>query len=571
MTKSNQRKVAVLLRRLDHLRTNFAPGTAREKRSVLDKLRRTSIGRPSDLLKYHDLLSFYRAYPDNKTIMSLVEREFRTFRKRVDSLRSRHYLDNTGIIGTTTRYSYSFEMVQLLQAWYSRDMAIDWKESPAGLADDLLELIPHLVSWHEHDGLENDAYFDIQEWLRMAGGRNRSDLYSLVSRIQSSELPYLSQRLLFDELELSVRWELGNSDATRTLKRVPCRKHFFQTGDFVRRSPDLKTRLEEPAAPFQRLSRDRGMHYVRAVNEVLATRNRELYPITLAIPEEVYLARVGRGVEIAIFGSKPVVRLPLESNFGALLTRNGLPVGYGVGAVLFDRVEIAINVFPAFRGAESAYIIEEFFRIFYHRFGSRVLLVRSMQMGHGEEEALLSGAFWFYYKLGFRALNPSVRKLAEIEREKMNRDRRYRCSVKTMQRLANTDVVLCADGGSAADFEELSLTNLGYTVTRYLARTADGDRMKGEREAMKIVGRILGMRNMDRWTDDERMTFARMAPLVASIKDLRTWSPSEKAQMAKIIRAKGSTNERDYILRSIRHARFRQSLERLARAFRRPN
>ena len=35
--------------------------------------------------------------------------------------------------------------------------------------------------------------------------------------------------------------------------------------------------------------------------------------------------------------------------------------------------------------------------------------------------------------------------------------------------------------------------------------------MKGEGEAMKFVGKTLGIRDVDKWTVDERMTFARMA------------------------------------------------------------
>ena len=559
------RNTANKLRQLETLRDRYGGQAAREKKAILESLRRSRLTRPSDLIKYHDLLCFYRAYPDNAGIMALVERELRAFRKRVDGGRNGYYLESTGIVGTTTRYSYSYEMAQLLQQWHSRAMSIDWDQSPSNLADDLLELIPHLVSWHEHDALENDDYFDVREWLRMAGGRGRSDLYSLIARIQSSGLPYLSQRLLYDPLEISVQWELGNSPASRTLKRVPCRKRFYQTGNLVRRSPDLKVRLKESAAPMRHLSTQGGKRYVQTVNEVLATRNRELYPITLAIPEEVYLTRVGRGVEILLFGSKPEVRLPLESNFGAMLTRNGLPVGYGVGAVLFDRVEIAINIFPAFRGAESAFIIEEFFRIFYHHFGSREFLVRSMQVGHGEEEALLSGAFWFYYKLGFRAINPTVRKLAEREREKMKRNPGYRCPVTMLKRLANTDVVLFGDNRTVEDFDELSLANLGYVVTKIIARDADGDRMEGERKAMDFVKRALRIHDLSRWSADERMTFARMAPLVASIPDLSRWPTADKRQMAKIIRAKGSNCERNFVRWSITHPRFRTSLEKLAR------
>ena len=173
-----------------------------------------------------------------------------------------------------------------------------------------------------------------------------------------------------------------------------------------------------------------GKQLVRKVSEVLSVRFRELFPLTNANPAEVYLCEPGRGLQMYIYGSLPEARLPLEANFGAMFTRNGLPVGYGVGVVLFDRVEIAVNVFPAFRSGESAFLIEQFFRVFYHHFGSRLFLVQRGQMGYGDDEPLKSGAFWFYYKLGFRALDAGVRDLAEQEHQKILRQKKKILSQK---------------------------------------------------------------------------------------------------------------------------------------------
>ena len=44
------------------------------------------------------------------------------------------------------------------------------------------------------------------------------------------------------------------------------------------------------------------------------------------------------------------------------------------------------------------------------------------QLGHGNEEAIESGAFWFYRKLGFRPGRADLQKLAEREEQKIAAD-----------------------------------------------------------------------------------------------------------------------------------------------------
>jgi hypothetical protein len=272
-------------------------------------------------------------------------------------------------------------------------------------------------------------------------------------------------------------------------------------------------------------------------------------------------------VQIFIYGARPEIRLPLESNFGAMLVRNGLPVGYGVGATLFDRVEIAINVFPAFRSGESSFIIEHFFKLFHHHFGSNVLLVRSRQMGDGDNEPLQSGAFWFYYKLGFRAIDPKVRRLAEQEHEVIRRNKGYRTPLRTLKRLAKSDVFFHVDPSKMDSYREFPIVNLGYVVTKFFADEFDGNRNVGSQRSMSEVGRRLGIRGLNRWSTDEVTAFERMAPLLANIPDLEDWTVRERASLVRIIRAKGSTHERDFLLLSNQHTRFKAALEELARCY----
>ena len=51
----------------------------------------------------------------------------------------------------------------------------------------------------------------------------------------------------------------------------------------------------------------------------------------------------------------------------------------------------------------------------HHLFGARAFSIDPYQLGHDNREGLLSGAWWFYYKLGFRPYDPEVRRVLRGE------------------------------------------------------------------------------------------------------------------------------------------------------------
>jgi hypothetical protein len=175
----------------------------------------------------------------------------------------------------------------------------------------------------------------------------------------------------------------------------------------------------------------------------------------------------------------------------------------------------------------------------------------------------LSGAFWFYFKLGFRATNPRIRRLAERMAAKLAANPKHRFSLPQLKRLSHTDVYFHADPTEADRLRELSYIDLSYVVTDYFARRCAGDRNEGTRIAVQALCRTLGMRNLKRWTSHEQTALARLAPLVVNIPDLALWPTRDKEDLVRVIRAKGGPREREYVLRLQRHVRLRGALERL--------
>ena len=70
-------------------------------------------------------------------------------------------------------------------------------------------------------------------------------------------------------------------------------------------------------------------------------------------------------------------------------------------------------------------------------------------MGLHNDEAIESGAFWFYRKLGFRPVLPEVARLSETEEARMARTPGYRTPTRTLRKLAQGSLIF--NGGPEWD------------------------------------------------------------------------------------------------------------------------
>ncbi len=566
----DSRSTHSFIKRLEQMRDTFGPNVARERASLIRTLGKSRILNPSDLLLYHDLLCFVRAYPDDPSLEKLAERELLAFGKRVTDYkrltrdRKGRRLDDSGIESTTTCYQFNYDMTRHLSAKYSRNLRVNWDSSSVDIWSTMANQMGILVSPQETDPVDYDDDFDMEVYLDLFGGK-KNRIQALLNLYRSSELPPIILRDYWESLGMLIDWDLTGVGSSRNLQRVPMRERFYQREPLKKRTKDLRKELAAKPAPLRHCPMTEGQKYLDIINEALAVRNRELYPLTFGDPGEVYTVDVGRGARCILYGSLPEYRLAVETNYGALLIRNGIPVGYGVAAMLLDRAEIAINIFPTFRGGESPYFFEQFFRVFYHHFGSRVFVVRAKQMGFGDEEALLSGAFWFYYKLGFRAVNPVVRQLADKQYAKIAADPGYRVPVSVMRKLSKTDVFLTVDPSKMNSYHEISSIGLGYRVTRMIGERYLGDRAAATRESVTQMIRVLGIKDYNRWSDNEQRSFGRLAMLFVQIPGLTRWNRKEKQLLASIMRAKGGKLEREHSLISIQHPKLKVAVAKLAK------
>jgi hypothetical protein len=116
--------------------------------------------------------------------------------------------------------------------------------------------------------------------------------------------------------------------------------------------------------------------------------------------------------------------------------KNAVPIGYIECLTLFEHMEVGFNLYYTFREGETAWLYARLLRLFRQLLAVTCFAVDPYQVGHHNEEAIESGAFWFYRKLGFRPANPEVAKLLRSEESKLRADPAYRTPARTLRRLA---------------------------------------------------------------------------------------------------------------------------------------
>ena len=250
---------------------------------------------------------------------------------------------------------------------------------------------------------------------------------------------------------------------------------------------------------------------------------------------------------------------------GFLILSNGVPIGYGGSSMMFRQSNNGINIFDEYRGSEAAWLWVQVMRVFHALSDCTRFVANPYQFGEDNVEALQSGAFWFYYRLGYRPVDKDVLRLAQSEHGKIRQDRRYRTPLSVLKTLATCDMHLTLPGARQSQFfDEGWIEICSLLATRQLAQTRHRSRRKAQDAIARRLAGELDIASMDAWTHEERKWFLRLAPLVAATEPA-TWPARDRAALVKLMRAKGGLHERDFISRLGHHRRFFEALKKACR------
>jgi len=265
---------------------------------------------------------------------------------------------------------------------------------------------------------------------------------------------------------------------------------------------------------------------------------------------------------IHLWNLPPSRRLPLRAYVAGFTLKNGVPINYIEAIGLCEWIEVGFNTFYTYRQGETAWIYAQALRCLCAFTAATTISVYPYQIGQNNDEALDSGAFWFYRKLGFRSGRADLEELARREEQRIAADREYRTPRKTLKRLAEAHVFYELQGSECGAWDTFSMRNLGLRVNRRMAREFGGDAARIREASVREVMRALRV-NPAGWSADQQRSLGNWALVLRLIADLKAWSENEKRGLVRIIKAQASGDEMLYLRLTQRQMRLRQELLRL--------
>jgi hypothetical protein len=560
------KNLAGLLDELEQARTLIGSIREQELLHLLARLSRVSFGKDTkSLIRVHDVLLFLRAFPAGPLTVKVTDALLARLEPKIKAALAAGAdpedfapEEVAGIAGTVVEGTFSYPMVCWLVERYAKDVSISWEAFER--ETQRAAIWPRFFPLMEEDSL-TEANVPYRDWLTAARGRkNKDELPWLIERFQRLRVSEKEKAALYDSLEIMVRWSMSGSRASRTLSRKPVRQFYFHHTPLIqRRQVSLAEELAKPTLPIKVLPPLQAQKILDLVKEATGVRYRELYGTANADPAWVVQSSVGRGVEIFFWGLPPEKRLPLRAYLAGFTVKNGVPINYVECISLFDWTEVGFNTFPAYRDGETAWIYAQTLRLLRQLHGTNAISVYPYQIGDGNEEAIDSGAFWFYRKLGFRSMDSELEKLAQREEEKVRANSEYRTPPRTLRRLSKAHVVFETPKAEQGAWDRFSTRNIGLALQRRIARDFKGNADAFRKASVEKLGRHLNLSVRNLGTS-EYIALADFAMVLSLVPDVHRWRAEEKIVLRKIIAAKVGRTELRYQSLLLAHDRLRKAM-----------
>jgi hypothetical protein len=529
------RDLAILERHKDR----FGAGAAAAKLVLLARLDRTRLRTPRQVVRLHEALCFMLAYPGDPVVLAAVEHLLERFADRADLQRHRAALADSGIAGTAIRFRFFWPSALWLAGRWPDRLTLDRTDGDAEEA--IARALPLLVTPAEAAALRELDLPGYDTLDRLRG--QETDAAFLVRRVAAMPGDSFTREAFFDAIDASFELAPGRDTPARTNPKLAFAPVAFS--DIRRGRPDLRAELRRAPLSVKRLSAAAGRAVVDLGRAQMATRERDIDGFAYGDGRDAWLVDDGDGLAFTLNGVVPERRAVVPATYGSLTLRNGVPIAYLQADVAGRSAALSYHAFATFRGGEAAYTTARMLAMLHHVLGATSFTLDPYQLGKGNDDGIASGAWWFYYKLGFRPRAAAVRRMMREELARIAAKPRHRSSPATLRKLAEGHLVFDVDPRGPVPLPPTA--KIGLAVADRLA--ARGDREDVQQRAM----RALGLRSLAGWTRNERLAWERWSPLILTLSGVSRWSAANRRALAAIVRAKGGASERDFLARFNRH------------------
>lgn len=467
---------------------NFDINAVTLTQQSLESLLQQLPSKEKQLIQLHEALLFTLAYSANAEIYRLAEAVMallvQTVTQSVKVNPNSFY--NSGITGSLVCAKFGLLLNQYLleQNLHTLELAgID------GESSDLVTKLNFTLNTIEQELMPSEAgYF--KQWQKhyipsIKDKRERLAYFIQAILQMNGSISYRENLLL--NFELYTQFSLDVHLLGLSLGRLPqATIHLHRTG--IKKKVSIHEVMELGKPQQIKLKLKEQEKLVQLARGSMASLLRETDTFTYAQTHETELFQMGRGIQIALYYMIPEQKFALQSYVGYLLFKNGLPMAYGGCWILAKQAAFGVNVLPPYRGGESSLVVAQLLRLYSFRFGLNRFTVDPYQIGKGNSDGIASGAFWFYYKLGFRPKQKNLFDLAEMEVKKMEVEKGYRTPAKTLVKLADAEIFMDLKG--AID-ESVDLSTISRAISTHVNLHFQGNRNlaleSARKKALKIT------------------------------------------------------------------------------------
>jgi hypothetical protein len=522
--------------RLQNLLNDFSAEASSQKISALKEYlsQKLSLSK-KELERFHSQLLFLSAYPDNKETHELSQK---CLEKISEKIRSRENLKNrlisSGIAGTATQSAFSLTLTGWMVKTFPGSIKFhSFDESGVHPK----EVFKNYLSEAEFE-LALDEKLKPLKWLeKSAGTKNKARLLKwIVDAFDSISVNVLIKDQLFESLKLFIEIDPSEKEFSSTFGRVKTSRTFFHSEGILKKFSEREL-INKKLPPEKKFSEKEKKEIISAARIALMLLHRETDPVTYCEENSLKYFELERGLSIALFSIDSERRLPVESYIGFMMFKNGHPMSYG-GAWLFGkRALIGINIFEAFRGGESAIVFANLQRCYKMAFGAEYFEVEPYQFGKNNPEGIKSGAFWFYYRFGYKPVNEQLRALSNEEHQKIVSTKGYRSSYETLKLFTQSNLFV----NFGTDEVPLNPSDLSRFASQVITSEFSGDRKTSFQKALKLLKQHRIINGKENKTGLKKLT-----EIFAFCLDLSKLTANEKRQLSKMIDLKAQ-NEFEYI------------------------
>jgi hypothetical protein len=473
-----------LLEALRPLANKFDTESGKKKLELLLLLSQKEFSPGPSLTVYCNLLMFLAAHPQDEQLLEVAEAELDRLadflRRQPKNVREKFL--NSGLPFTRTNTTFSHDLLSWMMQQQDYDVIPDsFNGELVELSDALQFTLPPLEKEVTTVGYTNR---EILPALKVKKENLVPFLLSQFGRL--NEQPFIKD-YFFDAIRFYVYLEPKTKQFSKAFNRFSTKETYFHNDLLKHFDHDalLNKKLPKPVplSPAQLDQLDAVM------KNTLALLQRETDPVSYIDKRSLRYYELERGISIAIFGMIPERQLPVESYVGYTLFKNGFPAAYGGGWVFGKRSLFGINVFEAFRGGESGYVLCQLLRTYRQAFGIDYFEVEPYQYGKGNPEGIKSGAFWFYYRFGFRPLDDTLNRLAQDEAEHIGSKKGYRTCEATLKQFAECNIAL-----NLGKEVPVTLAALREKITALIAERYYGNRPLAEKELVQQLLKKAGVK-----------------------------------------------------------------------------